>query len=142
MKIVYKTDDGQEFDSVEKALSHENYLKESSKNKIKKNLSIYLANKSKLKARRGRLWRDDHDLMDMWELFQKSLPKSRFQFGDLNFTKEFLQVCQQLEQAAIQHRLDHAKLKEANEMIPKINAALKAGSEFQPDYLLRTPSKI
>lgn len=136
MEIIYKTIDGRQFSSQEEAQAHENGLDSVKEQKLRDNLAIYLANKSRLKA----------TILPMLEKqfceLRAQLPNAESRLLKNVFDGDFRAIYYDLIHVNRRLKFLRGQLRRAKEMIPRINAALKAGKEFWSDELFDTPLEI
>lgn len=136
METIYRTADGHEFHDIEEAYKHESALSDDDTQRIKDNLAIHLANKSKIKA--SFLKQDEKELNAAWKRWLNTLPKSRYELTE-RWAKEIYDALYRLDMACGKYRNHMNILKLAREMIPRLNQAIKLGKEHYDDEILIPP---
>lgn len=123
MKTVFKTDDGELFETEYEAKFHEAWAKRVRKDKLERNLVWWLANKSRLKS--GILRRDVERLNAAWNELQKLLPKTAYKKYSRETFAKLNNAFYTFENISIKYELDRQTLSKAKEIIPRLQAAIK-----------------
>lgn len=143
MKMVFKTNDGELFDTEHEAKFHEAWVAAHRKDMLERNLVWWLSNKSRLKS--GILRRDVERLNAAWKELQKLLPKTAYKKYNRETFAKLNNAFYTFENISIKYDLDLHILREAKELIPRLQAAIKIADNplaYIPEDLLADPAHV